>query len=88
MQRGYRRGMRLAKFLKETGISQGAFADAIGVKQPTVSRYASGKKRPSLRVLRRITVATSGAVTIDDFPQLAKFVESVARFREEAASHR
>jgi transcriptional regulator with XRE-family HTH domain len=77
--------MRLSKFLRLSGMSQGAFAKAIGVQQSTVSRYVSGVKQPSLDVLKRITRATSGEVTVDDFPELARFVETVARFHEEAS---
>jgi transcriptional regulator with XRE-family HTH domain len=64
-------------------MSQGAFAAAIGVHQATVSRYASGKKRPSLAMLVRIKAVTEGAVGVEDFPETAaKFGRMVQSARK------
>src|SRR5437588_6121965 len=36
------------------GLSQGAFADLIGVAQPTLSAYESGRRQPTLPTLLRL----------------------------------
>lgn len=37
----------IEKYLKDSGISQSELARRLGVSQPTVSDWISGKKRPS-----------------------------------------
>jgi DNA-binding transcriptional regulator YdaS (Cro superfamily) len=59
--------MQLSEFLLIRDIKQTAFAVKIGVRQPTVSRWAAGRmpqKRKHLRLIRKVT---GGAVTADDF---------------------
>ncbi|WP_158963940.1 helix-turn-helix domain-containing protein [Chachezhania sediminis] len=34
----------LAQYLKSSGLTQKAFAEAVGVSQPTVNRWLSGSK--------------------------------------------
>ena len=53
--------------LTRNGIPQREFAAIIGVKQATVSRYASGHRIPTLKILFRIKLATRGVVTFEDF---------------------
>lgn len=54
--------MTLSEYLEHSGISQAAFADAIKVKQATVSRLARNIMRPSLELAVCIERATGGAV--------------------------
>lgn len=59
---------RLAKYLRDRGISQETFAEQIGAHQTQVSRYARygtgahDARRPSRRVQKAIEEATGGAV--------------------------
>lgn len=36
------------------GLSQTAFADLLGIAQPTLSAYESGRRQPTLRTLLRL----------------------------------
>lgn len=62
--------MRLSEYLRQSGIKQGAFAEAIGVTQGRVSQLLNGEL-PSfdraLDLIRRIEAATNGMVTASDF---------------------
>jgi hypothetical protein len=53
--------MRLAAYLELTGISQVAFAAAVALRQPSISRYISGTQNPSARTALRIQTVTQGA---------------------------
>jgi transcriptional regulator with XRE-family HTH domain len=60
--------MRFDKwFYKQSGLTQEAFADAVGVTQGRIWQLLHGD-RPSLRLGLRIEDATGGEVTIYDFP--------------------
>jgi transcriptional regulator with XRE-family HTH domain len=58
---------RLARWLEERRMTDRAFADRLGVSQPTVSRWASGSIVPSWQHMERIAVETGGAVRPDDW---------------------
>ena len=63
---------------KAVGIlgGQKALADALGVKQPTVSQWVSGKKKVPLTRLRGIEDATCGLVTRKELrPDLAEIFQ-------------
>ncbi|GAA6162597.1 hypothetical protein NBRC116590_03010 [Pelagimonas sp. KU-00592-HH] len=53
---------KLAQYLKDSQIRQEDFAEEIGVKQGTVSRFASGRGTPGLELAVAIEDATGGAV--------------------------
>jgi transcriptional regulator with XRE-family HTH domain len=58
----------LQDWLKDNKLTQDQFAQAVGCDQAYVSRLTSKKRTaPSLDMIRRITVATNGAVTANDF---------------------
>ena len=59
--------MHLKEYLHQAGLSETAFSEMVGVSQQAVSRYASGKRIPRSAVLTRITEATDGQVTANDF---------------------
>ena len=47
----------LAEYLKSNEISQGKFATIIGVKQPQVSEWISGRTKPGYDMLKRMAIA-------------------------------
>ena len=47
-------GALLASARVRAGLSQTAFADLIGVAQPTLSAYESGRRQPTLPMLLRL----------------------------------
>lgn len=59
--------MKLADYLNEQNLRQEEFAARLGVEQATVSRYLSGKRMPTRRILEVIVEITSGRVTPNDF---------------------
>lgn len=48
----------LRTYLELTSTTQQAFAERIGVKQPTVSGWLNGEYMPSAEMLRRISAET------------------------------
>lgn len=58
--------MQLARYLDENKITQGVFADQIGVTQGRVSQLVRGAWL-SRDLAAKIKAATNGAVTADDF---------------------
>jgi DNA-binding XRE family transcriptional regulator len=65
----------LASYLEQSGTPQERFAEAIGVKQATVSRLKNGSIRPSLKLAIVIDRATNGAVPVscwDEEPSAAR----------------
>lgn len=63
--------MKLRSYLSGRGETQAQFAARIGVHPISVSRYVTGRRLPEPDVIRRIVVATDGAVTADDLLGLA-----------------
>ena len=61
------RGMKLAAYLSEHDIDDTAFAEAIGCDRTTVSRLRRDITRPTWPQVERISAATGGLVTADDF---------------------
>ena len=47
----------LKDFLEENGLTQVAFAIAIGVKQSQVSEWLKGKAKPGYDILKRMSLA-------------------------------
>lgn len=62
--------MRLSDYLRETKTTQQTFAEAIGVTQGRVSQLIKGELpsfERALDLVGRISAATGGKVTADDF---------------------
>ena len=59
--------MILKQYLSEQGLTCKAFAEKIGVKTPTVWRYAAGERVPRPEIMNRIVEATGGTVQHRDF---------------------
>ncbi len=59
--------MKLSSWLNDTGTRACDFAKAIGTTEATVSRLRHGRAQPSLDLAWRISDATGGAVTANDF---------------------
>jgi transcriptional regulator with XRE-family HTH domain len=59
--------MQLATYLSQKEISDGDFAEAIGVSRQAVHRYKTGERFPERAVLQKIAEATGGNVTANDF---------------------
>lgn len=53
----------LAQFLKSSGMTQKAFADAVNVSQPTVNRWLGGAK-PTWKKAAEIERVTEGKVPV------------------------
>lgn len=75
--------MRLQDYLTKTGMTQTAFADLLGVKQATISRYLSGARKPEPDLMVRIFEATRGSVSPNDFfdvPSRRRAMRQAAQF--------
>lgn len=59
--------MTLDAYLREHGLTETAFADAIKVDQSTVHRLRSKGQVPSRSVMTEIFAQTGGTVTANDF---------------------
>ena len=59
--------MKLSTYLSTRGITCRQFAPLIEASASQVSRWATGKRTPSLANVSRIKRATDGLVTADDF---------------------
>ncbi len=59
--------MTLEKYLAQTDTSQEDFAALIGASQAAVSRYVSGKRFPTRRMIGRISDVTKGMVAPADW---------------------
>ena len=57
----------LQKYLNDNSISQGDFADKIGVSRITVHRIIHRKGRHSMDLIEKVVAATGGKVSITDF---------------------
>ena len=64
--------MDLQTYISLKGMSQEQFAQRIGVKQKSVSRYAAGERVPHPKIMSDIYSATNGAVEPNDFYELRK----------------
>ncbi|ACL58484.1 helix-turn-helix domain-containing protein [Methylobacterium nodulans] len=69
--------MKLAAYLADREIKDSDFAARIGVTRQTLWRYKSGERRPEWDVLERISRATDGQVTPNDFLSDAPTVPSL-----------
>lgn len=62
--------MKLADYLKSTRIRRGEFAEMIGVSGGRITQLCDGTSWPSKDVAERISRATEGHVTANDFMHL------------------
>lgn len=58
---------QLENFLTQTGITQRAFGELIGVNQATISKFAKSKARPGLALALKIERETNGAVPVSSW---------------------
>ncbi len=58
--------MKLAEYLKDSGLSLSAFAARAGVSEAAISRYVGGKRTPRPEIVRRIVLASGGRVQPND----------------------
>jgi len=73
--------MKLADYISETQTTASRFAGEIGVPVSTITRLLRGERSPGIALVARITAATGGAVTAEDFfpaPQPAQGEQGVA----------
>lgn len=54
---GKKLGEKISELLKETGFTQKALAQRIGVTEAVISRYISGEREPKPEVLANIATA-------------------------------
>jgi DNA-binding transcriptional regulator YdaS (Cro superfamily) len=59
--------MTLNEYLTASGLSQAAFARLVECPQPLVNYWLRGRNKPSHRNMVRISEATGGTVTWNDF---------------------
>jgi len=62
--------MRLSDYLEMKGMSVASFAAKAGILQPTMNRYAQGKRFPSPANMHKIQKATEGKVSFEDWAHL------------------
>lgn len=62
--------MKLEQYLSDKDIKHSDFADTLGVSQVTVTRYANGKRRPSLKMALKIEEVTKRKVRVSDWYEL------------------
>ena len=62
---------KLATYLADQKMTQQAFADLVGVTQPTVNRWLGGS-RPSWAVASIIATVTKGAVPVSAWVEVVK----------------
>lgn len=59
--------MTLAEYIKREQITQRSLAKSAGVSESLVRHIMTGRKRPSLDTMIRLSKATNGEVTPNDF---------------------
>jgi transcriptional regulator with XRE-family HTH domain len=59
--------MQLDEWMRRNGKTYQDVADALGVDDVTIGRYARGERRPRWDVLTRLVEVTGGDVTANDF---------------------
>ncbi len=67
--------MQLGTFIKQRELTHEAFGRIVGVTQATINRYVRGERFPSPEMIRKINVATEGAVTVSDWYSDAEAAE-------------
>lgn len=61
---------KLAEAIKQSGMSQTALANKLGIKQPTISHYVKGDKMPALdtfaNLCKVLDIDANDILCIDD----------------------
>jgi transcriptional regulator with XRE-family HTH domain len=74
--------MNLTEWRRRQGLQSRQAAARLGIGPKSYSRYEAGRRIPRPATLRRIFLITGGAVTPDDFYDIAAWRRALA---EEAA---
>ena len=61
---------KLKDYLVRNNLSQADFADRLGVRQASVSRWASGQRTPDWAMIPGIYEATDGELDANSFVEL------------------
>ena len=77
----YRPMMTLKTYLADTGTSQRAFAEKVGLSPSFVNEMLQGTKEPGLDTAQRIAAATDGAVALSSWPRLAAVIAAAQESR-------
>jgi transcriptional regulator with XRE-family HTH domain len=59
--------MKLIDYLTARNITATAFAEKVGVPQPTMNRYLNNNRFPKPEMIARIDAATGGKVKFNDW---------------------
>lgn len=59
--------MKLAEYLSEKQTTASWLAGEVGVPVSTIIRLIRGERKPGIDLVARITAATNGAVSAEDF---------------------
>lgn len=59
--------MKLKDYLSREGLTAKQFADRIGASSHGVEKWSRGERYPRQSIMARITAATGGEVTANDF---------------------
>lgn len=59
--------MKLADYISSKQTTASRLAGEVGVPVSTITRLLRGERRPGIELVARISSATSGAVTAEDF---------------------
>ena len=59
--------MLLQKYLTENKITAAEFAKTVGLTRQAVNNYINGRRFPKHDILKKILLATGGAVSANDF---------------------
>lgn len=59
--------MNISEYLELHNQTEEFFAGRIGVSQPTVNRYVTGKRKPNGCIMQKIFSVTNGEVSPNDF---------------------
>lgn len=59
--------MKLADYISEKQTTASRLAGEVGVPVSTITRLLRGERRPGIELVARITAATGGAVSAEDF---------------------
>lgn len=64
--------MNLADYMEQNDLDDAAMGRMIGRSRVAVSRYRRGLEIPSSEAIKRIVVASDGAVTADELLQIGE----------------
>jgi transcriptional regulator with XRE-family HTH domain len=56
--------MDIKTYLQKKNINQKTFGNQCGVCQQSISHYATGRRRPSIKTAKKIAAASGGKISI------------------------